>query len=253
MTTLIVKSLSIQLENNDKHNYYENETVETVELEKEPIIFFHTYRFKYTNSLTEELMYFSKLHQYDDRNLFKDEWNLWIKTPEILNLINTEIERLTIDGQKGDLLDKIYKSARYYYRKKGDNQSITIRKPNISFSSQFLEFIDTNIKSQIFHNICDTTTKYNVENDDITNDNINDTTKLKKIANNKQTTIIISSKLTPANAYSVFYKDNIEIIQKEITTLINKGEDTDPVKMEFKIKKTFKNRLLSMKNKILNQ
>jgi hypothetical protein len=244
MTALIAKITSLQIENNDKLNYYENEKVEP---EQEPNIFFHTYRFKYTNSLTEELMYFSKLHQYDDRNLFKDEWNIWIKTPEISNLINTEIERLTIDGQKGDLLDKIYKSARYYYRKKCDTQLSTIRKTNISFSPQFLDFIDTNIKSQIFHNICDKTNNPS-SNDPYYNDI---STDLNKHAKNKQSTIIISSNLTPANAYSAFYKDNIELIQKEITTLINKGEDTDPDKMEFKIKKTFKNRLLSLKNKIL--
>lgn len=250
MATVNIKPnlIAIHFENNNKLDYNETETVEPKqEHEQEPTIFFHTYRFKYTNGLTEELMYFSKLHQYDDRKHFKDEWNLWIKTPEISNLINTEIERLTIDGQKGDLLDKIYKSARYYYRKKGDTQTITIRKTNISFSPQFLDFIDTNIKSQIFHNICDNTEHCNNTTTATT------TTDLKKHAINKQSTIIISSKLTPANAYSEFYKDNIEIIQTEITNLINKGEDTDPVKMEFKIKKTFKNRLLSMKNKILQQ
>ena len=110
------------------------------ESDNNPTIIFHTYRFKYTDELTEELAYFSKLHQYDDRKQFKEEWNIWKQKPEIDYLLTTEFERLTKNGQKGDVLDKIFKSARYYYRKKDETQmSKTDRKPTVSFSKSFLD------------------------------------------------------------------------------------------------------------------
>ena len=81
-----------------------------------------TFRFIYSNEFIKELEYFSKIHQYDDRKTFKEAWALWIKEDTIKNLIEQETENSIAQGYKGDIMDKMFKSARYYYRKKNKNK-----------------------------------------------------------------------------------------------------------------------------------
>lgn len=81
-----------------------------------------TFRFIYSNEFIKELEYFSKIHQYDDRKTFKATWALWIKEDTIKNLIEQETENSIAQGYKGDIMDKMFKSARYYYRKKNKNK-----------------------------------------------------------------------------------------------------------------------------------
>ena len=75
------------------------------------------YRFKFTQNFMDELYKFSKVHQYDDRKSFKEAWEIWTQEQE--ELIETEVARLNNLGYDGDVLDKMFKSARYYFRKKG--------------------------------------------------------------------------------------------------------------------------------------
>jgi hypothetical protein len=74
------------------------------------------YRYKFTDDFTKELYKFSKIHQYDHRKDFKDAWQIW--TEENENLVDSEVRRLANLGYDGDILDKMFKSARYYFRKK---------------------------------------------------------------------------------------------------------------------------------------
>jgi len=75
------------------------------------------YRFKFTQTFMDELYKFSKIHQYDDRKSFKEAWETWANEEE--ELIEVEISRMEKLGYEGDILDKMFKSARYYFRKKG--------------------------------------------------------------------------------------------------------------------------------------
>ena len=74
------------------------------------------YRYKFSILVTEQLFSFSKIHQYDDRSSFKDAWKEWIK--ENNDLIELEVRRLQNLDYERDILDKMFKSARYYFRKK---------------------------------------------------------------------------------------------------------------------------------------
>ena len=74
------------------------------------------FRYKFTEEFTIELYKFSKIHQYDHRSDFKEAWNIW--TEENEDLVDEEIRRLSNLGYDGDILDKMFKSARYYFRKK---------------------------------------------------------------------------------------------------------------------------------------
>lgn len=78
------------------------------------------YRFKFTQNFMDEMYKFSKVHQYDDRKSFKEAWENWTEEEE--ELIESEISRLNNLGYEGDILDKMFKSARYYFRKKGTSK-----------------------------------------------------------------------------------------------------------------------------------
>ena len=62
------------------------------------------YRFKFTKDFMEELYTFSKIHQYDERNDFKEAWQIWTEDNE--EIINSEIKRLNELEYDGDIMDK---------------------------------------------------------------------------------------------------------------------------------------------------
>jgi hypothetical protein len=89
----------------------EEERTESIKKINAPI-----FRFKFTEAFMEDLYKFSKIHQYDHRKDFKEAWTIWIE--ENNDIIDEEVERLLALGYDGDILDKMFKSARYYFRKK---------------------------------------------------------------------------------------------------------------------------------------
>lgn len=76
------------------------------------------YRYKFTEEFMEELYNFSKIHQYDHRKDFKEAWVKW--SEENAEIITRESERLIALGYKDEenIETKMFKSARYYFRKK---------------------------------------------------------------------------------------------------------------------------------------
>ena len=74
------------------------------------------YRYKLDPSIIELVQHFAKLHQYDDRKDYKEAWQEYIDTHK--DQIEREKTRLSSLGYEGDIYDKMFKSGRYYYRKK---------------------------------------------------------------------------------------------------------------------------------------
>ena len=105
------------------------------------------YRYKFADDVSAELDRFSKVHPYDDRKTFKEAWSEWTKDNE--DLVTDEVQRLTNLGYEGDVVDKMFKSARYYFRKKVENVEETPRKKYISLSPLFLEQIDIYISERL--------------------------------------------------------------------------------------------------------
>jgi hypothetical protein len=92
----------------------------------------------------DELYKFSKIHQYDDRKSFKEAWENWTEEEE--ELIETEISRLNKLGYEGDILDKMFKSARYYFRKKGTTKpEPKERRKYVGVHKDLLDAMDTHI------------------------------------------------------------------------------------------------------------
>lgn len=168
-----------------------------------------TFRFKFGQEFTEYMSHFAKIHQYDDRKSFKEAWTKWTEEEHINALINDENKHLLNQGYVGDVSDKMFKSARYYYRKKKDTHDIIPRKEYIGLTSTIIEVMDIHIKSQFLEN-----TKKNNENKIITN-------------------------VSPANAFLDFINTNQSIIQDE-SVILSKKENNSY--FDEKIKKTYKNR-----------
>ena len=190
-----------------------------------------TYRFKLSNEIAEELKYFTKLHKYDDRKTFKESWEKWINEPNIAELIHTEKSRMSNEGYyAGDknILDKMFKSARYYYKKKGEQQSAnstnaasadTPQSPSkkrqyVKLSPNILEIMDAHITQKIKENTI-------------------------KKSNNTYV-----SEILPHVAYDDFCNAYQGEIKEEIQKLISQKSDTKltPPKISNKFKKTYKNR-----------
>jgi len=104
------------------------------------------FRYKFSDDLTKPLYQFSKIHQYDHRKDFKEAWNIWIE--ENVDLVNTEIKRLTELEYKGDILDKMFKSARYYFRKKStEKKDPQKRRSYVGIQSELLVVMDKHINA----------------------------------------------------------------------------------------------------------
>lgn len=165
------------------------------------------YRFTFADNIIVELDRFAKTHRYDDRHVFKDFWVKWLEEPDIKSMITEEIQRLNSTGYEGDILDKLFKSARYYYRNKSDELKEPVqRKEYVGFSKTFLVSMDMHI-----HN----------------------------------TMQAVNNKASPKEAFIRFCNDSKENIIKEIKT--NKTcNDMTSEELTDKLKKTYKNRFYKL-------
>jgi hypothetical protein len=106
------------------------------------------YRYKFTQEFMDELYKFSKIHQYDDRNSFKEAWEEW--TEHESELLENERERLERLGYTGDILNKMFKSARYYFRKKSSvKPEPKERRKYIGVQKELLDSMDSHIIKSI--------------------------------------------------------------------------------------------------------
>jgi len=102
------------------------------------------FRFKFSEEINNELLSFSKIHQHDDRNTYKDNWNIWIRQNS--DLITNETHRLVELGYDGDVIDKMYKSGRYYFRKKTPKKEPKKRRVYVSIDSEIIDSMDNHIQ-----------------------------------------------------------------------------------------------------------
>lgn len=151
------------------------------------------FRYKFDNEFTEHLYKFSKIHQYDHRKDFKEAWNIWIEENE--DLIYKEVKRLTELEYKGNILDKMYKSARYYFRKKNtEKKEPKKRRVYVGIQSELLTAMDNHIS-------------INKKKDDY----------------------------KPSNGFEDFCKEHIELLKVEVSSLCKSGmKDSEEIKKKIK-------------------
>ena len=135
-----------RINNEDVEDVEEDVEGEEEEEEEEENTSTNIYRYKFTQEIMDELHNFSKIHQFDDRVQFKEAWQLW--TVEFDETIRVEIQRLSHNGYEGDILDKMFKSARYYFRKKSSvKPEVKERREYVSFQKDILILMDQHINS----------------------------------------------------------------------------------------------------------
>lgn len=185
------------------------------------------YRYEFTQEFIENLSRFSKIHQYDDRHVFKESWDSWIQ--ENSELVNQEIIRLHNLQYDGDILDKMFKSARYYFRKKGtEKKAPKERKSYISFSKQILDCMD----EHIFENTQQTQKSQQTQKDP---------------KDPKDQTI--KNQVKPSVSFVDFCQTNKEVI-KETISYLNQQGIKDLEEIQNKVKKTYKNRYFMIKTQL---
>lgn len=104
------------------------------------------FRFKFSDEFIGQLTPFAKLHQHSDRNTYKEEWKRWVENND--EIILNETNRLTELGYNGDITDKMYKSGRYYFRNKKEQQPRK-RRQYVSIEHEVIEIMDTYINSNL--------------------------------------------------------------------------------------------------------
>jgi hypothetical protein len=138
---------------NNKEQYTRHDPLLEEDIEKITTITDRTiYRFKFTEDFMAELYKFAKIHQYDHCKDFKEAWTKW--TDENDEIITNETERLLALGYKDEanIDDKMFKSARYYFRKKSPvKPEPKQRRQYISVDPELLATIDEHI---IVNNEC---------------------------------------------------------------------------------------------------
>lgn len=75
-----------------------------------------TYRFKIDPGLISALSTFAQANKDVHRKAFQSNWLLWLTENDMA--VKRETARLRERGYRGDPVDKMYKSARYYFSKR---------------------------------------------------------------------------------------------------------------------------------------
>lgn len=106
------------------------------------------FRFKFNEIVVDELHNFSKIHKYDSSTDYKNAWKVWVE--ENSETIEREVCRLKILGFDGDVIDKMFKSSRYYFRKKSeDKKDQQKRRDYIKIDNALLLKMDEHIKQKL--------------------------------------------------------------------------------------------------------
>ena len=159
------------------------------------------YRYKFTQEFMNEIYQFAKIHQYDERKYFKEAWEVWMETQS--ELINSEVNRLTTLNYQGDIIDKMFKSARYYFRKKGTVKKEPIQRSSyVAINKDLLDAMDEHITKNM-----------------------------------------TKKEYKPSDGFVDFCNTNVPLLKEEVARLFEEEcVQKDAKIVEKKIKKTYKNR-----------
>lgn len=183
------------------------------------------FRYKLSEDIMKLITRFAKMHQYDDRHTYKEAWQSWTNTQQ--DYIAREIERLTQLGFKGDIMDKMFKAGRYYFREKTNEEEEEEEEdePNADKNNDKTKEVKERKKE----------TKEKITRDYI----VMDQTIIQ--AMDKHLNIIMKqANFKPATGYVEFCEQEMQLLRPEIIRLSKYSINAE--KLAEKIKKTYKNR-----------
>lgn len=177
------------------------------------------FRYKLSDSVMEHITEFARIHQYDDRHTYKAAWVNWLK--EKAELTEREVSRLALLNYKGNVIDKMFKAGRYYFREK----VITNTKAEAETEAEAPD-VNNKISSRT----------YIVMHKDIIQQ-----------MDTQLTAIIHTPNFKPAHGFQQFCEQYIDMLRREIVRLADE-EDVNAKTIASKIKKTYKNRYFMLTN-----
>jgi hypothetical protein len=132
------------------------------------------FRYKLSDAILLSISQFSKIHQLDDRHTYKEAWVQWLHDEQ--DEVEREIVRLQQLNYKGDVVDKMFKAGRYYFREK-----VTEKKAEPKTTRNYIVMDASLIQAM-----------------------------------DKQLHLLMQQKdFKPAAAYTQFCNDHVELLQKE--------------------------------------
>ena len=165
------------------------------------------FRYKLSDEIMSTITQFAKVHQFDDRHAYKDAWAQWLNTNQ--DSVEREVCRLQQLNYNGDVIDKMFKAGRYYFREKVAVAATPVvtteqkrRRDYIVMAPEIIQAMD-----QHLHNVMNT------------------------------------KDFKPADAYNQFCDQYVGILRKEIGRL---GQHYTGSQLSAKFKKTYKNRYFSL-------
>ena len=168
-------------------------------------------RFKFDNEIINQIEEFARIHKLDDLKSYKEAWDRFsIQNEEILKKEKLRLNNL---GYKGNIDDKLFKAARYYFRKKSPIKSPPKeRRQYISMDSEIIQSMDSHINSFINQNI-----------------------------------------KSPAQGYDEFCKMHIEVLSNEIYRITQENDNISKADLISKFKKTYKNRYFIANKQVMSR
>lgn len=111
------------------------------------------HRFKCSKELNEAIVQFSEIHKFDDGKLLETQFEKWIESPSIKEIVDNENNYLIRHNYETNINVKIFKSIKYYYIKKflkteekKELESVKKTRKHISLPSEIKMAIQEDLK-----------------------------------------------------------------------------------------------------------
>jgi hypothetical protein len=188
------------------------------------------FRYKLSDEIMSSITQFAKIHQLDDRHMYKEAWNRWLVNEQ--DNVEREVARLEQLDYKGDILDKMFKAGRYYFREK-----VAIKAKPANADTDTVNTANTN---------ADTDTDTNADTNKKTREYIVMDPVIIQTMDQHLRGLMSNKNFKPALAYNQFCEQHTELVRQEIRRLM--AQNIPSEKMSAKIKKTYKNRYYILHN-----
>ena len=184
------------------------------------------FRYKLDDTIMALIAQFAKIHQLEDRHDYKEAWAIWLIDNQ--DMVDREVERLAQLNYNGDIIDKMFKAGRYYFREKAPTKK-TQKASATATAAQASAAQASAAQATAVPQPAKKITRDYIVMDPVLIQAMDAHLKLKMKA---QT-------FKPAAAYLDFCTEHPEILQKETLRLL---QNITKEKLNAKIKKTYKNR-----------
>jgi len=194
-----------------------------------------TFRHEFSNECFQLLQQFTRESLTLDRKAFKVEWERF--TTEHAEFISQETARLVDAGYTGDVVDKMFKTSRYYLTKRErEKRSLTALSPKTQDdASSVSEHAASSVEEKKRRRPYTTLNKAILESMDA------------------HISAMTTGSQKPAACYAEFYnrfRDQIEceiarLIRTEAVAVVGNSEGFSQKSAEEKLKKTYKNRMFT--------